>query len=45
MVASIRVDSLFGDNELNEGSAATVTSGSLAGFQANQLTVRFDGAK
>lgn len=44
-VASVRVDSLFGDNELNEGSAATVTSGSLAGFQANQLTVRFDGAK
>lgn len=45
MVASVRVDSLFGDNELNEGSAATVTSGSLAGFQPNQLTVRFDGAK
>lgn len=45
MVASVRVDSLFGDNELNEGSAATVTSGSLAGFQASQLTVRFDGAK
>ena len=45
IVASVRVESLFGDNELNEGSAATVTSGSLAGFQANQLTVRFDGAK
>lgn len=45
MVASVRVDSLFGDNELNEGSAATVISGSLAGFQTNQLTVRFDGAK
>ena len=45
MVASVRVDSLFGNNELNEGSAATVTSGSLVGFQASQLTVRFDGAK
>lgn len=45
MVASVRVDSLFGDNELNEGSAATLISGSLAGFQTNQLTVRFDGAK
>jgi curli biogenesis system outer membrane secretion channel CsgG len=45
MVASIRVDSLFGENELNEGSAATVTSGSLVGLQASQLTVRFDGAK
>lgn len=45
MVANVRVDSLFGDNELNEGSAATVTSGSLAGLQASQLTVRFEGAK
>jgi curli biogenesis system outer membrane secretion channel CsgG len=45
IVASVRVDSLFGDNELNEGSAATMTSGSLAGFQAHQLTVRFDGAE
>jgi curli biogenesis system outer membrane secretion channel CsgG len=45
MVASVRVDSLFGDNELNEGSSATLISGSLAGFQASQLTVRFDGAK
>ena len=32
-------------NILYEGSAATVISGSLAGFQTNQLTVRFDGAK
>jgi curli biogenesis system outer membrane secretion channel CsgG len=45
MVASVRVDGLFGDNELNQGSVATVTSGSVVGFQVNQLTVRFDGAK
>ena len=45
MLATVRVDSLFGDSELNEGSAASITSGSLAGFQASQLVVRFEGAK
>jgi len=45
MLATVRVDSLFGDNELNEGSAATVMSGSLSGFQTGQLIVRFEGAK
>jgi curli biogenesis system outer membrane secretion channel CsgG len=44
-VATVRVDSLFGDNELNEGSAASVVSGSLAGYQASQLVVRFEGAQ
>jgi len=42
MLATVRVDSLFGDSELNEGAAATVMSGSLAGFQASQLVVRFE---
>ena len=45
MLATVRVDSLFGDNELNEGAAATVLSGSLAGHEASQLVVRFEGAK
>jgi curli biogenesis system outer membrane secretion channel CsgG len=45
MLAKVRVDSLFGDNELNEGSAATVMSGSLSGFQTSQLIVRFEGSK
>jgi len=45
MLATVRVDSLFGDNELNEGSSATVVSGSLAGHQASQLVVRFEGVK
>lgn len=44
-LATVRVDSLFGDNDLNEGSAATVVTGSLAGQQASQLVVRFEGAK
>ncbi len=44
-LATIRVDSLFGDNDLNEGSAATVVTGSLAGQQASQLVVRFEGTK
>jgi hypothetical protein len=44
MLATVRVDSLFGDSELNEGAAATVMSGSLAGFQASQLVVRFEGS-
>lgn len=43
-LATVRVDSLFGDNELNEGSAASVVAGSLAGFEPNQLVVRFEGA-
>lgn len=38
MVARVRVDSLFGDNEINEGSQATAPAGSLAGLQASQLT-------
>jgi curli biogenesis system outer membrane secretion channel CsgG len=45
MLATVRVDSLFGDNELSEGSSATVVSGSLAGHQASQLVVRFEGTK
>jgi hypothetical protein len=44
-LATIRVDSLFGDNDLNEGSVATVVSGSLSNYQANQLIVRYEGAK
>lgn len=39
-VAQIRVDSLFGDTEMTEGSVASVVSGSLAGARFDQLTVR-----
>ncbi|MDR1275286.1 MAG: CsgG/HfaB family protein [Candidatus Accumulibacter sp.] len=43
MLARIRVDSLFGDSELNEGSVATVFSGSLSGQKLEQLIVRYEG--
>lgn len=39
-VAEIRIDSLFGENETNEGSVASVVSGSIQGFKPEQLVVR-----
>jgi curli biogenesis system outer membrane secretion channel CsgG len=44
-VAKIRIDSNFGDGELNEGSTATMISGSLGGYKPEQLVVRFEEAK
>lgn len=44
-VAQIRVDGSFGDSELNEGSIASLVSGSTAGYKPDQLVVRFEGAK
>jgi curli biogenesis system outer membrane secretion channel CsgG len=44
-VAQIKVDALFGDNELNEGSVASLVSGSLTGYKLDQLVVRFEGGK
>jgi len=44
-VAKIRIDSSFGDNELNEGSVASVISGTFGGYKPEQLVVRFEGAK
>lgn len=44
-VAQVRVDALFGEGELNEGSVASVTSGSLAGYRPDQLLIRYEGAK
>jgi curli biogenesis system outer membrane secretion channel CsgG len=45
LIAQIRVDALFGDSELNEGSVASLLSGSIAGYKPEQLLVRFEGAK
>lgn len=42
-VAQLRVDENFGDGELNEGSIASVVSGSLSGHKPDQLIVRFEG--
>lgn len=45
VVAQIRVDSTFGDTELNEGSIASLVSGTLGNQRAEQLVVRFEGGK
>lgn len=39
-IARLRVDALFGDSELNEGAVASIASGSMDGYRAEQLTVR-----
>ena len=44
-IAQVRVETLFGDSELNEGSVASVVSGSLAGYKPEQLLIRYEGAK
>lgn len=43
-VASIRVDSTFGDTELNEGSVASIVAGSLSSHAIGDLVVRQGGA-
>ncbi|MDP3826324.1 MAG: curli production assembly protein CsgG, partial [Polaromonas sp.] len=45
MIAQLRVDALFGDSELNEGSVASMSSGSLGAYRPDQLLIRYDGAK
>jgi len=40
-VAEIRIDSLFGESELNEGSAGSVVSGSVSNFRPDELVIRF----
>lgn len=44
-VAQIRVESNFGESELDEGSVAVLTSGSIANYKPEQLIVRFDGSR
>lgn len=43
-VASIRIEANFGDTELNEGSVASVVSGSVANHALETLVVRAAGA-
>ena len=45
VIAQVRVETLFGDSELNEGSVASVVSGSLAGYKPEQLLIRYEGAR
>lgn len=44
-IAQIRVESSFGDSELNEGSVASVVAGSINGYKPEQLVVRFEGSR
>ena len=43
-VAQLRVESTFGDTELNEGSVCTVVSGSLGRYRPNQLIIQYMGS-
>lgn len=45
MIAQMRVDALFGDSELNEGSVAIIFSGSITGQKPELLVVRYEGVK
>ncbi len=44
-LAEIRIDASFGDSELNEGSVASVVSGSIQGHDPAQLIVSYEGAR
>ncbi|MEI8402899.1 MAG: CsgG/HfaB family protein [Alcaligenaceae bacterium] len=44
-IATLRVDSLFGESELNEGAVASVVSGSIGNKQIRDMVIRFDGAQ
>lgn len=42
-IAQIRIDSLFGEGELNEGSAGSLILGSIGNYKPDQLVIRFEG--
>ena len=42
-IAEVRIDSLFGEGELNEGSIGTIVSGALGAYKPDQLVVRYQG--
>lgn len=44
-IAQLRVETLFGDSELTEGSIASISSGSLTGYKPEQLVVRYQGVQ
>ena len=43
-IASIKVISLFGEGELNEGSVTSIVGGSIGGRKISDLVVRYEGA-
>jgi curli biogenesis system outer membrane secretion channel CsgG len=42
-IASMRITSLFGEGELNEGSVGTIMNGSIGNKKINDLVIRYDG--
>ena len=44
-IAQLRVDALFGDNELNEGAVTSVISGDLGKRSVSSLVVLHEGGK
>lgn len=42
-IAQLRVESLFGEGELNEGSIASVVSGTLGRYKPDQIVIRYEG--
>lgn len=44
-IARLKVETLFGDGDLNEGAIASISSGSIAGQKIEQLVIRYEGAK
>lgn len=43
IVAEIRIDSLFGEGDLGEGSTGTVVTGSISGYRPDELVIRYSG--
>ena len=39
-IAQLRIDANFGDSEATEGSVGSMVSGSIQGFQIEQLVIR-----
>lgn len=44
-VAQLRIEALFGEGELNEGSVATIVSGALGNYKPDQLVIRYEGSQ
>ena len=44
-IARLKVETLFGEGDLNEGAIGSLTAGSIAGQKIEQLVIRYEGAK
>ncbi len=43
-IGQVRIDALFGENELDEGSIASFVNGSLGSYKSDQVVIRYEGA-